>query len=63
MSEPEVACAGVFNGKSLSFVINHNDVKPFSEVIKMKTGFLTSKCVEQREATQFFFSEAPDLIM
>ena len=29
------------------FVRNHNDVKPFSEVIKTKTALLTSKCVEQ----------------
>ena len=29
------------------FVINHNDVKPFSEVIKIETEFLTSECVEK----------------
>ena len=29
------------------FVRNHNDVKPFSEVIKTKIALLTSKCVEQ----------------
>ena len=29
------------------FVINHNDVKPFSEVIKIQTEFLTSECVEK----------------
>ena len=30
------------------FVINHNDVKPFSEVIQIETEFLTSECVEKR---------------
>ena len=30
------------------FVMNGNDVKPFGEVIKIETEFLTSKCVEQR---------------
>ena len=30
------------------FVINHNDVKPCSEVIKIETEFLTSECVEKR---------------
>ena len=29
------------------FVMNHNDVKPFSKVIKTKTALLTSKCIEQ----------------
>ena len=29
------------------FVINNNDVKPFSEVIKTETKFLTSECVEK----------------
>ena len=29
------------------FVRNHNDVKPFREVIKTKTALLTLKCVEQ----------------
>ena len=27
------------------FVLSHYDVKPFSEVIKIETEFLTSKCV------------------
>ena len=35
------------------FVRNHNDVKPFSEVIKPKTALLTSKCVEQGYAIFF----------
>ena len=35
------------------FVINHNDVKPFSEVIKIETEFLTSECVEK--GYPFFF--------
>ena len=29
------------------FVINHNDVKLFSKVIKIETEFLTSECVEK----------------
>ena len=29
------------------FVRNHNDVKPFSEVIKTKTALLSSKCIEE----------------
>ena len=40
------------------FVMNHNDVKPFGEVIKIETEFLTSECVEK--GTQFFL-EAPDV--
>ena len=43
------------------FVINNNDVKPFSEVIKIETEFLTSKWAEQGYPA--FFPEAPDLIM
>ena len=43
--EPEVAYAEVFNGRSSS--CNHNDFKPFSEVIKIETEFSTSKCVKQ----------------
>ena len=39
------------------FVRNHNDVKPFSEVIKTKTALLTSKCITARD-TQFFFRSA-----
>ena len=35
------------------FVRNHKDVKLFSEVIKIETELLTSKCVEQ--GTHFFF--------
>ena len=42
-------------------VKNYNDVKPFSEVIKIETELLTSKCVEQ--GYPIFFSEATDLIM
>ena len=37
------------------FVINHNDVKPFSKVIKVETEFLTSKCVEKGYPVCFFF--------
>ena len=30
--------------QSKEFIINHNDVKPFSEVIKIETEFLTTGC-------------------
>ena len=38
------------------FVINHNDFKPFSEVIKIETEFLKLKCVK-KGYTQFFFQK------
>ena len=41
--------------------MNHNDVKPFCEVIKIETKFLTSKCVEKGYPI-FFFFRSPDLI-
>ena len=54
-AEPEMAYAGVFK-RRIKFVINYNDVKPFSEVIKIETEFLTSKCVEQ--GCSIFFKSA-----
>ena len=45
----------------MEFVINHIDVKPFSEVMKIETEFLTSKCVEQ--GYPIFSSEVPDFMM
>ena len=39
-----------------AFVINHNDVKPFSEVTKIETEFLTSDCVEKGVPNFFFRS-------
>ena len=47
------------------FVISHDDVKPFSKVLKIETEFLTLKCVEKGYSLGLpnFFSEVPDLIM
>ena len=35
------------------FVISDNDVKPFSEVIKIETEFLTSECIEKGYSSFF----------
>ena len=40
---------------------SYNDVKSFNKAIKIKTEYLTAKCVEQ--GYPIFFSEVPDLTM
>ena len=44
----------------MEFVVDHNDVKPFSEVIITEPEFLTSKCGEQ--GYPILFSEVPDMV-
>ena len=40
--------------------MDHNDVKPFCEVIKIETELLTSKCAEQ--GYPILFSEVPNMV-